>query len=76
MRTIGRLLPELKLLPRAQGLRRAAEHQAGARALARVSSTGIAKGVYRFKSHEEADAQVNEGRARVMAANAALQREA
>lgn len=73
MRTIGRSLPELTPLPKAEGLRRAAEHQAGARALSRISSTGIARGVYRFKSHEEADAQVNEGLARVMAANAALQ---
>lgn len=73
MRTIGRTLPELTPVPHAEALRRAAVHQAGGRALARISSTGIAQGVYRFKSHEEADAQVNEGLARVMAANAALQ---
>lgn len=73
MRMIGRSLPELTPVPRAESLRRAAEHQAGARALARISSTGIAKGVYRFRSHQEADAQVHEGLARVMAANAALQ---
>lgn len=60
-------------MPQADALRRAAIHQAGARALARISSTGIAQGVYRFKSHEEADAQVNEALARVMAQNAALQ---
>ncbi len=40
--------------------------------MARISSTGIAQGVYRFKSQEDADAQVDEGRARVMALNAAL----
>ena len=73
MRTIGRSLPEMTLLPKAESLRRAAEHQAGARALARISSTGITKGVYRFKSPEDVDAQVNDGLARVMAANAALQ---
>lgn len=73
MRTIGRSLPELSPSPHADGLRRAAVHQAAGRALARISSTGIAQGVYRFKSHEEADAQVNEALARVMASNAALQ---
>lgn len=73
MRTIGRSMPELSLVPHADGLRRAAVHQSTARALARISSTGIAQGVYRFKSHEDADAQVNEALARVMASNAALQ---
>jgi hypothetical protein len=73
MRTIGRSMPELTPMPHADALRRAATHQAGGRALARISSTGIPQGVYRFKTHEEADAQVNEALARVMAANAALQ---
>lgn len=72
MRKLGRSLPQLSALPHADNLRRAAEHQRAARALARVSSTGIAKGVYRFKSHAEADAQANDALARVMAANAAL----
>lgn len=72
MRTIGRALPELTRLPHAEALRRAALHQSAGRALTRISSTGIAQGVYRFKSQEDADAQVDEGRARVMALNAAL----
>jgi hypothetical protein len=74
MRTIGRSMPELTLLPQAEALRRAAVHQSGGRALARISSTGIAKGVYRFKTQDEADAHVAEGLARVVARNAALQR--
>jgi hypothetical protein len=73
MRTIGRSMPELSLLPQAEALRRAAVHQSGGRALERLSSTGIAQGVYRFKSQDEADAQVEEARARVVACNAALQ---
>lgn len=73
MRSIGRALPELSLIPTADALRRAAAHQDACRALARISSTGIAQGVYRFKSREEADAQISEGLARVMAANARLQ---
>ena len=73
MRVIGRPTPELSPTPSAAGLRRAALHQAGGRALARISSTGIVKGVYRFKSQAEADAQVDEALARVMASNSALQ---
>ena len=76
MRFIGRPLPELAPTPTAAALRRAAVHQAGGRALAAVSSTGIVKGVYRFKSQAEADAQVEDALARVMAANAALHRRA
>jgi hypothetical protein len=72
MRLIGRSTPELSPTPSAAALRRAAVQQAGARALAAVASTGIVKGVYRFKSQAEADAQVQEALAGVMAANAAL----
>lgn len=74
MKIIGRERKPLSALPQAEGLHRAALHQATGRALAKVSSTGIAKGVYRFRSREEADEQVAEGRARVMAWNAALRR--
>lgn len=77
MRTIGhRLIPQPAALPTAQALRRAAVHQATGTALAAKSSTGIAKGVYRFKSHGDAQQQVDEALARVMAANAAAQRRA
>lgn len=74
MRIIGRAQRPPSALPQAEGLRRAAVHQATGRALARISSTGIVKGVYRFKSQKEADAQVEEGLARVMAWNAAFHR--
>jgi hypothetical protein len=74
MRVIGRAERVPSQQPQADGLRRAAVHQAAGRALARVSSTGIVKGVYRFKTHAEADAQVNEALARVMAANALRQK--
>lgn len=74
MRIIGRSTRELSVAVHADGLRRAAVHQRAGRALGRLSSTGIAQGVHRFHSHEEADAQVREALARVMATNAALQR--
>jgi hypothetical protein len=74
MRVVGHSVSAIPLSPSADGLRRAAVHQATGSALASVCSTGIAKGVYRFKSHEEADAQVSEALARVMALNAQRQR--
>lgn len=74
MKIIGRTYKSLSALPQAEGLRRAAVHQATGRALAKVSSTGIAKGLYRFRSQAEADEQVAQGLARVMAWNASLQR--
>lgn len=51
-------------------MRQAAQHQAMGHALAGFASTGIAKGVYRFRSHEEADLQRFEALVRVVAANA------
>ena len=61
-------------MPHAAGLQAAAAYQRIGRALAAIHSTGITKGVYRFKSQQEADEQRDEALARVMAANAALQR--
>jgi len=69
MRKIGRRLPAITARPSADGLRQAAIHMATSLALAGVASTGITKGIYRFKTHEEADAQVIEGLARVVAAS-------
>lgn len=74
MRTIGRKPPTLTAMPSAAGLRDAAAYQRIGSALAAIHSTGIAKGVYRFKSQQEADEQRDEALARVIAANAALQR--
>ncbi len=54
MRVIGKRTISLPaLLPSADGLRAAAIHQATGQALAAISTTGIPKGIYRFKSHEE-----------------------
>lgn len=54
MKVLGqKSMPLPQMLPSAQGLAAARVHQATAAALAAVSSTGIAKGVYRFATHEE-----------------------
>ena len=58
--------------PGAQALRDAATHQATGQSLAAFSSTGIRKGVYRFKTHEEADEQVQAGLAWVISRNVRL----
>lgn len=70
MRTIGRERLAISALPSADGLRRAAQQQVIASAFAGSTTTGIAKGVYRFRSHDEADRQRFEALVRVVAANA------
>lgn len=70
MRTIGRKLPGITALPSADALRRAAQQQAMADAFTASATTGIAKGVYRFRSQDEADRQRFEALVRVVAANA------
>mgnify|MGYP006780648189 CR=1 len=57
--------------PSASALARAAAHQATSLALLASASTGIRKGVYRFSSPREAQAQVDEALANVIAATAA-----
>ena len=74
MRTIGRNPPTPTAVPSAAGLRDAAAYQRIGSAWAAIHSTGITKAVYRFMSPQEADEQRDEALARVMAANAALQR--
>lgn len=74
MRTIGRKLPGITALPSADGLRLAAQQQAMADAFAVSATTGIPKGVYRFRSQDEADRQRFEALVRVVAANARRQR--
>ena len=71
MRSIGRTAPRISELPSADGLREASLHQAIGSAMAATHSTGIAKGVYRFRTHQEADAQRIDALVRVIAANAA-----
>lgn len=71
MRSIGRALPRISALPSAEALRDAKLHQTLGSAIAGVHSTGIAKGIYRFRTHEAADAQRIDALVRVVAANAA-----
>mgnify|MGYP003346777248 CR=1 FL=1 len=73
MRQIGkRHIAQPMLKPSAEALRQAAVHQRTAQALAGVATTGIAKGIYRFASHEEMNRFDEEALARVIAANARL----
>ena len=71
MRTVGRKTEPQIGEPSAAALRRAGTHIAALNALAAISSTGIAKGIYRFASPAAAQAQVDAGRVHVVAANAA-----
>ena len=70
MRTIGRKPPAITAQPTAEGLRSAARQQAIGQAFAASATTGIAKGVYRFRGHEEAERQRLEALVRVVAASA------
>lgn len=74
VKTIGRTHSKIAALPSAQGLRDAVSQQSIGQAMAAFHSTGIAKGVYRFKTHQDADAQRMEALIRVIAANAARRR--
>lgn len=55
--------------PSADALRAAAVHQATGSALAAVATTGIRKGIYRFKSHAEMNRHSEEAQARAVAMN-------
>lgn len=72
MRTIGRQLPGANRLPSADALRLADVHLRTGLALAAFSSTGLKQGVYRFKTHEQADAQKIAGIVWVVARNSQL----
>jgi hypothetical protein len=70
MRRVGsRTINRVSDRPRAGALRAAAAHQRTAAALAAVATTGIAKGVYRFRTHAEANRHAEEAQARAIAAN-------
>lgn len=69
MRKVGNREVRQPGVPSSGALVAIAPHLRLARRLARVSSTGIAKGVYRFSSHESANAHADEALARVVAAN-------
>jgi hypothetical protein len=74
MRHIGHPTPELQTLTGADALRQAAVHQATGSALAAVNTVGMAKGIYRFKTHEEANAHAEEALARAIAINVAARK--
>lgn len=70
MRRIGnRTTAEPAFWPSADALRSASVHQHAGSSLAAVVTTGIAKGVYRFASHEEMNRHADEALVRVIAAN-------
>lgn len=73
MRTVGSsALPSPSLLPTAAALRAAAVHQATGNALAAVATTGIEKGIYRFKSHAAMNRMTDQALVRALAINARL----
>lgn len=75
MKNVGdRVPPAIAARPSAANLRRAAIHQAAGRGLAAVATTGIARGVYRFKDHEEMNRETEEALARAVALNARARR--
>ncbi len=76
MRQIGnRVISQPELSPSGANLALAAEHQRTGAALAAVSTTGIVKGVYRFKSHEEMNRATDEALTRAIAENVLLRRQ-
>ena len=70
MRTVGtRRPPAISGIPTTQALLRAATHVEAARVLAAVNTTGVAKGIYRFSSAEEASRHSEEALARAIVQN-------
>ncbi|MDP2817786.1 MAG: hypothetical protein Q8O29_05820 [Polaromonas sp.] len=76
MRHIGHPTPEVRRTTGAQALRDAAVHQATGSALVAVNTVGMAKGIYRFKTHEQANAHAEEALVRAIALNVAARRAA
>ena len=70
MRQVGhKSLASPKLAPAGSNLALAAVHQRTGQALAAVATTGIAKGLYRFATHEQMNRHSDEALARAMSAN-------
>lgn len=70
LRTVGTRRPStIDRIPTAESLLRAAAHVEAARALAAVHTTGIAKGVYRFSTREDASRHAAEALARAIVQN-------
>ncbi len=73
MRQIGKRSQSLPSFnPCANSLRLASIHQVTGQALAALATTGIAKGIYRFATHEEMNRHSEEALARAIAANVRL----
>lgn len=60
--------------PSDAGLSAAAVHLRTAAVLAAVNTTGIARGVYRFRTHEEANRHADEALSRAIAENVRARR--
>lgn len=70
MKILGnRVHDSIRLKPSAEALAAAAQHLRTAAALAAVNTTGIARGVYRFRTHEEANRHADDALARAIAEN-------
>ena len=74
MRHLGRVTPAMRTIAGDEALREAAVHQATGSALAAVNTVGIDKGIYRFKTHEQANAHAQEGLVRAIALNVAARK--
>ena len=74
MRQIGHHTPVIRAVPGVQPLPEAAVHQATGSALTAINTMGMTKGVYRFKTHEQANAHANEALVRAIAVNIAARR--
>ena len=57
------------LKPSEDSLRLAGIHQSTGRTLAALTTTGVAKGIYRFATHAEMNRHCDEALARAIAAN-------
>ena len=71
MRMLGNPTPEVQSRTGADALRQAAVHQAAGSGSAAVNTMRMAKGVYRFKTHQEANAHADEAQVRAIAINVA-----
>lgn len=69
MRTLGSRKPFRIAAPSGEALSAMAAHLRVAHRLAAVSTTGIVRGVYRFRTHAEANAHADAALARAIAAN-------
>ncbi len=70
MRHLGqKVVAQPDLVPQASHLALAAIHQRTGQALAAVATTGIAKGIYRFATHEHMNRHNDEALAKAMSAN-------